>query len=132
MNSDNKRNPLNGLTILLVEPEPEIRAFYSRQLTNMDMRVVACDSIHTMHFEARQANPDVVILNPATDIRIALNSVRLLKREFPNMPVISMTLTSIEDHLDAMMNSGVSFHINRSLTRPKDLILALEQVISAK
>lgn len=123
---------LHGVTVLLVEPEPETRSFYSQQLTGLDMRVVACDSLAAMQNQAQSESPDVVIVNPSVDINTGIRLVKLLKQEFPALPVISMTMTIQEDLLDAIMQSGVSFHINRGLTRPRDLLLALQQVLSIK
>ncbi len=123
---------LNGVTVLLVEPEPENRSFYSQQLQNVNMNVVASDTLNAMQELAENQNPDVVIVNPSYNITVGINMVRLLKQEFPELPVITMSLTMREDHLDAIMESGVSLHINRGLTRPRDLLLALEQVLALR
>jgi CheY-like chemotaxis protein len=123
---------LNGITVLLVEPEPENRSFYSQQLQNVNMNVVAIDTLNAMQQLAESNNPDVVIVNPSQNITVGINMVRLLKQEFPALPVITMSMTMREDHLDAIMESGVSLHINRGLTRPRDLLLALEQVMAMK
>ncbi len=122
---------LNGATVLLVEPEAEDRAFYASQLSGVNMNVVTSDSVNNMHLVARESNPDVVILNPSENIVVAITLVRNLREEFPTLPVITMSMTMREDHLDAIMESGASFHINRGLTRPRDLLLALEQVLAA-
>ena len=120
---------LNGVTVLLVEPEAENRSFYSNQLSGVNMNVIAVDAVDAMRALTHEHNPDVVIVNPSGDIVIGISSVRELKLEFPTLPVITMSLTMREDHLDAIMESGVSLHINRGLTRPRDLLLALEQVL---
>lgn len=123
---------LQGLTVLLVEPEAETRSFYSQQLSNVDMRVVPIDSMAIMHNQAQAINPDVVIINPSENLQAAIKTIKQFRQEFPSLPVITMTLTMPEDTLDAMMQSGVSLHINRGLTRPRDLLLALEQVLAFK
>ena len=123
---------LQGLTVLLVEPEAEARSFYSQQLTNIDMRVVPIDSIAVMHNEAANISPDVVIVNPTTDINSSIRALKSFKQQFPTLPVITIAMTIPDEVLDAIMESGVSLHINRGLTRPRDLLLALEQVIIYK
>lgn len=120
---------LDGATVLLVEPEPENRSFYSQQLSGVNMNVVTCDTLNAMEEFAKTTNPDVVIVNPSGNVAMGINLVRLLKQSFPSLPVVTMSLTMREDHLDAIMQSGVSLHINRGLTRPRDLLLALEQVL---
>lgn len=121
---------LQGLTVLLVEPEAEARSFYSQQLTNIDMRVVPIDSIAIMHSEAMNVSPDVVIVNPTRDLASSIKVLKSFKQQFPALPVITIALTMPEEVLDAIMESGVSLHINRGLTRPRDLLLAVEQVVA--
>jgi DNA-binding NtrC family response regulator len=123
---------LNGIAVLLVEPEPETRSFYTNQLSNMDMRVVARDNIRAMSEDAQSDQFDVVIVNPSDDIKSGISFLKAFRKDFPDLPVITMTLTMPDDTLDAIMNAGVTLHINRGLTRPRDLLLALEQVISMK
>ena len=124
---------LQGLTVLLVEPEAEARSFYSQQLTNIEMNVVPIDSIAFMPNEAASISPDVVIVNPSSlDLNSSVRSLRAFKQQFPTLPVITMAMTIPDEVLDAIMESGVSIHINRGLTRPRDLLLALEQVLAYK
>lgn len=123
---------LNGATVLLVEPEAENRSFYSQQLSGVNINVVVSDALVKMESMVEDSSPDVVIVNPSENIMAGINLVRLLKQKFPTLPVITMSMTMREDHLDAIMESGVSMHINRGLTRPRDLLLALEQVLISK
>ncbi len=135
MNQSTLKNPfpsLYGLTILLVEPEPEARAFYSHQLEGLQMKVVQLDNPEVMLSKVQKESPDAVILNPTQNMPKALKFLGNLKQEHPFLPVITMTMTMPDDALDAIMQTGVSMHINRELTRPRDLFLALEQILSMK
>ncbi len=123
---------LHGATVVLVEPEPETRSFYSRQLEEIGMQVHLTDALVNMLAAVQEARPDVVIVNPSEDMDAGSRFIRDLKREFNELPIITMTMTMREDQLDAIMQAGVSLHINRGLTRPRDLLLALEQVIIKK
>lgn len=124
--------PLNGATVLLIEPEAETRAFYSQQLQGLDMIVLAFDTMDALGQATRLENPDVVIVNPSKDLNRSVMIVKTLKRDFPSIPIITMTMTIPDSTIDAIMESGVSFHINRGLTRPRDLLLAIEQVLMMK
>ena len=123
---------LSGLTVLLVEPESEARAFYSKQLSGIDMKVIAADNMRAMHSSVQSSEPDVIIVNPSEDIKAGINFLKAFRKDYPNLPIITMTMTMPDDTLDAIMSAGVSLHINRGLTRPRDLLLALEQVIALK
>ena len=127
---------LNGLTIVLAEPESETRAFYTKQLADLDMQVLAYDSLPALAASFQQtdsgAMPDVLILNPSADVPATINFLKGFRKQFPDLPVITMALTMPDEVIDAIMSAGVSLHINRGLTRPRDLVLALEQVVSMK
>lgn len=123
---------LNGATVILIEPEPETRAFYSQQLGGLDMKVMAFDTLDALSQASRLENPDVVIVNPSVDFKRSTMIVKALKRDFPSIPIITMTMTMPDATIDAIMESGASFHINRGLTKPRDLLLAIEQVLSMK
>src|SRR4051812_3893838 len=96
---------LDGATVLLVEPQPEDRSFYTSQLTGVNMKVVASDTLNSMRVMTQEHNPDVVIVNPSEDIGNGITLVKLLREEFPALPIITMCMTMREDHLDAIMQS---------------------------
>lgn len=123
---------LNGIIVVLVEPEAETRAFYSRQLEEIGIQVHLADALDRMLPTVQANSPDVVIVNPSSDLESGFKLIKMLKREFSDLPVITMTMAMREDQLDAIMQAGVSLHINRGLTKPRDLLLALEQVIPKK
>jgi CheY-like chemotaxis protein len=123
---------LHGATVLLAEPEAETRSFYSQQLRDIGMQVHLTDQLLNMIETVKEVGPDVVIVNPSHDLETGFRVLRALRREFTTLPVITMTMTMREDQLDAIMQAGVSLHINRGLTRPRDLLLAIEQVIVKK
>lgn len=123
---------LHGAVVVLVEPDPETRALYSRQLEDIGMKVHPADELGNMLTIVAEAEPDVVIVNPSHDLETGFRLIKTLKKDYSELPVITMTLTMREDQLDAIMQAGVSLHINRGLTRPRDLLLALEQVINLK
>ncbi len=123
---------LQGTTAILVEPEAEVRAFYSQQLMGQAMNVLVYDKISALKQATQIEQPDVLIINPAQDVAQTIRVLKTLRQEFPKLPIITMTLTIPDSIIDVIMESGVSFHINRGLTKPRDLLLALQQVLREK
>lgn len=121
---------LYGATVLLAEPEPEAYAIYSRNLVAAQVQVISCTSLSTLIRQIALTRPDVVVLNPTPDIGQSVRVMKQIKREFPKLPVITICDNLQESHLDAIMNTGVSFHLNRQLSRPRDLLVALEQTLN--
>lgn len=123
---------LHGVTVMLVEPDSEARAFYTNQLQNLAMQVVVLDTLLNMVQNMGTTQVDVVVANPSANVTQGIAQLQEFKKVYPQLPIITMSMTMPDDTLDAIMQSGVSLHINRGLTRPRDLLLALEQVLSMK
>jgi len=121
---------LFGATVLLVEPEAEACAVYTRQFQGVNMNVITCGTVDEMLARVKEDVPDVVIVNPTYDIAQGVQLVTMLKQNHPKIPVITIGQSILEAHLDAMMKAGVSFHINRQFTQPRDILLALEQILN--
>lgn len=121
---------LYGATILLAEPEAEACSIYKRHLQDAHMQVVDCDGLNDLLRQIMAVKPDAVVLNPTPDIGLAIRAVKKIKQEFPKLPVITVSENLQENHLDAIMNTGVSIHLNRQLSRPRDLLVALEQILT--
>ncbi len=121
---------LFGATVLLVEPEAESCAIYSRQFEGVHMNVITCGRFDEMISRVQEDSPDIIIVNPSHDISKGIRFVTLLKNQHPAIPVITIGQSILETHLDAIMKAGVSFHINRQFTQPRDILLAVEQVLN--
>ena len=121
---------LYGATALFVEPDNESCALYSRHMKDVHMNVIQCGTIEDMAGQIMQHMPDVLIVNPSHSPDRILSIVQLIKQQFPQLPVITISETIRDNYLDAIMQAGVSLHINRQFTQPRDLLIALEQTLS--
>lgn len=120
---------LYGTTVLLVEPEAEACALYSKQFQGVNMNVITCGTLPEMLDKIGEGEPDIIILNPSYDVAQGLRFVELVKKQYPGIPIITIGQSILEAQLDAIMRAGVSFHINRQFTQPRDILLAVEQVL---
>ncbi len=123
---------LFGATVLLVEPEAEACAVFTRQLEGVHMKVISCGEFHKMMEQVEKESPDIVIVNPTHDIKKGVAFVESLKKKHPHVPVITIGKSIREGYLDAIMKAGVAFHLNRQFTQPRDLLLAVEQLLNEK
>lgn len=120
---------LYGATVLFVEPDAESCALYSRHLTGVHMNVITCGSLEQMLGEVMAAIPDVMIVNPSHNLKQGVQLVGLVKHQFPKLPIITISKAIRDTDLDAIMSAGVSFHINRQFSQPRDLLIAIEQAL---
>lgn len=121
---------LYGATVILAESEPTACAIYSRHFEDVNMQVVKCDALSNLLAQIESVQPDVLVLNPLPDIGQAVRLMKQIKQLFPNLPVVTISESLQENHLDAIMNTGVSCHLNRQFSRPRDLLVTIEQLLN--
>lgn len=115
--------------ILLAEPEPESQALYRRHLDAPDFVVNVCNDLAEIHNLLSSTLPDLLILNPGANPVRSLTILKGIKKNYPAMRIITLGYGTPEEYLDRFMQLGVSYHINRNLTRPQDVAMAARQVL---
>lgn len=121
---------LFGVQAAVVEPNPEARALFSSSLGAVHIEVQQFESIAELlealsaphEFEVIVVNPEQHLVSQLTQIKIAV----------PHIPVITISKMMPETQLDGIMKAGVAMHINRDLTTPRDLLIAIEQVVAGE
>ena len=117
--------------VLLAETEPEACAMYRRHLTaGADLEVSVCGSLAALSGQLETLQPDLLIINPGPNLKGSLKFLGRAKRLYPALRIITLGYAIPEDYLDELMQLGVSAHINRYLSRPQDVALAAQQVLS--
>jgi DNA-binding NtrC family response regulator len=115
--------------VLLAEPEPEALALYARHLSRADLLVSVCLEARRLPYHVQEAQPHLLVINPMPDLALSLNMLEYISQLQPGLPVITVG-TAIPDHyLDRLMSLGVSLHINRSLSQPRDIVIAARQIL---
>jgi DNA-binding response OmpR family regulator len=120
----------NPKTVLLVEVDPEASAMYARHLSGIDVTVAVCGEPFRMLDHIAQSRADLMVFNPMPDVKQSIRLLREARSAYPSLPVISIGGTITDQSLDALMAAGVTMHINRYLTQPRDLSLAVQQILS--
>lgn len=116
-------------TILLAEPELEARGLYEKHLVGPDIEVYVCQDQNKLHENLADINPDLLIINPGTNPARSLVFLQSIKKNHPYLKIITIGYGTPDDYLDRFMQIGVSYHINRHLTRPQDVAVAAQQVL---
>ena len=117
-------------TILLAEPEPEARAVYRKHLAGPDVTVRICDDLSKLLEHLALLEPDLLIINPGKNPARSLAFLQSIKNTQPALRIITLGYGTPDDYLDRFMQIGVSYHINRHLTRPQDVAIAAQQVLA--
>ena len=116
-------------TILLAEPEPEARALYHKYLTSPNVTVSVCGDLSKLLEHLTLLEPDLLIINPGKNPAHSLAFLQSIKQAQPVLRIITIGYGTPDSYLDRFMQLGVSYHINRHLTRPQDIAVAAQQVL---
>lgn len=121
---------LVGTVIALVDSDTQSLSFYSQKLKQANLEVSGFESLRALSDYAAASRVDAVIFSPSLD---RLSSEMQIMASFisknPQLPLLTMAKTMQEREIDAIMKLGVRMHINRDLSQPRDLLVALEQIL---
>lgn len=116
--------------IILAEPETETRALYHKHLSqNPYLAVTLCDDLSMLLSQLASLQPDLLIINPGENLARNLVFLASIKKTQPSLRIITVGYGTPEDYLDRYMKIGVTYHINRHLTRPQDVAAAAQLVL---
>lgn len=124
-----QNEPSGPPLVLLAEPEPEALALYARHLTRANLLVNVCLELSGVLRQIQHASPQLLIINPSADIAYGLVLLRKISSRHPELPIITIGGAIPDPYLDRLMASGVAFHLNRSLTQPRDIAVAARQIL---
>lgn len=121
---------LLGLTVGLVDADSQNRSFYQQKLEQASLLVAAFEDLLTLQKAMAGAEVHVVVYSPNVDqLSREMQVLGRFIASHPGLPVVTISRTMQEMQLDAIMKLGTRLHINRDLSHPRDLLIALEQVL---
>lgn len=121
---------LIGTTVGLVDSDNQALSFYTQKLKQANLDVVGFDSLTELSDHVLVLPIDVVVFSPRIDkLSTELESLKRFMAKNPQLPLITMAKTMQEMEIDAIMKVGARMHINRDLSQPRDLLIALQQIL---
>ncbi len=121
---------LLGLSVGLVDSDNQNLSFYSQKLEQANLAVKKASNLIELKDLIIIEPVDVVIFSPQIAVfDKELMSLRSFMTQNPSLPVITMAQTMQEMQIDAIMKLGARLHINRDLSHPRDILVALEQLL---
>ncbi len=116
-----------GGLVLVVAHEPQLFALYVRHL-EPEFKVFGSSDPQLLVTDIRRHVPDIVLLNIDAPT-LGVPAVQKVTRMFPLLKVVTTSLSADEAIMREVMNAGVSGHINRTLTRPQDVVVMVKQAL---
>lgn len=127
-----------------MSPDPKIRVLIAddhaivrqglRQILSEteDMLVAgeAADGLDALHL-AREQSWDVVLLDVSMPNRNGIDTLKQLKKEFPRLPVLMLSMHPEEQYAVRALKSGASGYVTKQ-SAPDQLVTAIRQVASGR
>ena len=121
---------LKGPTVLIFSNESEIASLYGMHLTDRFFTVVFCEDVSKLVSTIHEQNPAVVLLHLSDNVDSLLRKLSSFRRTYPDLPIVTVGLSLSEESMKAVMRLRGAGHINREYSKPKDIVVLLEQIIS--
>ncbi|MEK7618348.1 MAG: hypothetical protein AAB410_04330 [Patescibacteria group bacterium] len=113
-------------TILLVINEENLREIYRRQLIEHNFQVNTAVFADVVAMARYLNSADLLIVELANTSDEKLEFLRIITKDFSNLPVITVGHTISGNILEKVMSLGVVSHLDRKFSRPADLALMVK------
>lgn len=115
--------------VVICEPEEYLAALYGHYLTQHNFDIKHCPRVEGLKEVLGSFSPRLLVLNIEAN-NLERNLVLNLMRQFPNVGVITTGYNTGGEVVKELMNAGICGHIDRRLSRPKDLIYIVKAVLN--
>ncbi|MBD2054597.1 response regulator [Oculatella sp. FACHB-28] len=122
---------LTGLTVLLVEDEPDIAELFTFILQEYGAEVILARSAVEALGELGQRQPDVLVSNvrlPNKDGRWLIEQIRHLKGVWSELPAIAVTSYTREVDAEGALQSGFQHFMSKPLD-PDELVQEILRLV---
>ncbi len=119
------------IRVLIADDHAIVRQGLRQILSETDDLLVAGeagDGVDAMHL-ARAQPWDVVLLDVSMPNRNGIDTLKMLKKEFPRLPVLILSMHPEEQYAVRALKSGASGYVTKQ-SAPEQLVTAIRQVAS--
>lgn len=125
---DNRKNDDQGRRVLFVDDHEVIRQGIISMLDGQPGLVVVGEA--TIGQQAldltREVRPDVIVMDISMPVMDGIEATRRIKKEFPDIRVVGLSMQEDEQVIDKMYKVGADFFINKTAS-PGELLKAIYQ-----
>lgn len=121
------------IRVLIADDHAIVRQGLRQILSDTDDMVVAGEAdngVHAMQI-ARDRGWDVMLLDVTMPERNGIDTLKLLKKEFPKLPVLMLSMHPEEHYAIRALKAGASGYLSKQ-SAPEQLVTAIRQVASGK
>ncbi|MBV2234757.1 MAG: response regulator transcription factor [Sterolibacterium sp.] len=117
------------IRVLIADDHAIVRQGLRQILSETDDLLVAgeaSDGVDAMHL-AREQDWDVVLLDVSMPNRNGIDTLKMLRKEFPRLPVLILSMHPEEQYAVRALKAGASGYVTKQ-SAPEQLVTAIRQV----
>jgi DNA-binding NarL/FixJ family response regulator len=121
----------NKIRVLIADDHAIVRQGLRQILSETEDLLVAgeaSDGVDAMHL-AREQSWDVVLLDVSMPNRNGIDTLKMLRKEFPRLPVLMLSMHPEEQYAVRALKSGAAGYVTKQ-SAPDQLVTAIRQVAS--
>ena len=126
----NLNTSLNKAEVVLLEPETDLGRLYAKYLRDASYNVFQA-LLSDLHQILAEVEPKALVYSSNLDSQAIIKQVTSIRRLYPNLHIITLSNHSEPIDVASWMEAGISAHINKKLSRPQDIVAALDQIFSS-
>lgn len=107
--------------VVVFEPEKYLLGIYNHHLLQNGFEVESILELDDIMILVSQFSPHLLIFNADSISKNHLAHLLRIKREFPQLYILTTAYDLSNEDVKGLMTEGVSAHINRRLSRPQDV-----------
>ena len=117
------------IRLLIVDDHPVVRDGLRAMFKHSNIEIIgeATDGLSAVE-QARELNPDVILMDVRMPDMDGLAATRLIKEENPGVVVVMLTSFESRDYLQEAVDAGAAGYLLKGLARAK-LLTAIEDVV---
>jgi DNA-binding NarL/FixJ family response regulator len=118
-------NEIRVYKAVVYEPQMELAQIYAKYLNQQNLETYICLHQNSLSSLSENLSPQILVYN----IEGGYELLRNVKRQWPQMLVITIANDFGDTEIDDLMAIGVSGHINRKTTHPQDIGILVKELL---
>ncbi len=118
-------------TILMAGVDKNLASIYRRLMIDSKVRIEWLHGMDGITQYVDFFSPRLLIGEVTTGKQFnqTFGHIRTVRESFPSLPIISISLALEHQELEKLMDLGTVSHINRTLTRPRDVAIIIKNIL---
>lgn len=121
----------NRKKVLIYEPEEYLSALYGSYLRIHKFAVEHCANLDALPKTLTEFSPHLLIFNTDSPGNSLSSKSWLMaaKKYYPELIIVTTNINLSHEGVRELMSAGISSHINRSLSRPQDIVVIVKSLL---